>query len=170
MLYSNRDLLSPKLRTILCEALVLSHFNYCSYVYGPFLDVRDRERIQRVQNTCCRLIFGLRKYDHVSLRIRELKWLNMCERRDFLLGVFVHKIMCTRAPSYLREKLVVRNAIHNVNTRHNGALDVPRHTTAIRRKCFTCQATLSYNKISLELKELQPDNFKYNFKKYLLNK
>lgn len=50
MIYSNRYYLSQKVKTILCESLVLSRFNFADTVYGPCIDADDNRRIQVVQN------------------------------------------------------------------------------------------------------------------------
>ncbi|KAF2893916.1 hypothetical protein ILUMI_12259 [Ignelater luminosus] len=62
-LFFNRFVLSNKSRVMLCEALVLSQFNYCDVVYGPCLEQKDRLRIQRVQNSCLKFIYGKRERD-----------------------------------------------------------------------------------------------------------
>ena len=43
LLYSNRHILSRKIRKVLAESLVLSHFNYCRYVYRHFLNVIEQK-------------------------------------------------------------------------------------------------------------------------------
>ena len=62
LLRANRSILSQKLKIQLSESLVLSFFNYSDFVFGPFLSGIERARIQRVQNSCCRLVCSLRKY------------------------------------------------------------------------------------------------------------
>lgn len=66
ILYQHRYYLSIDVKLMLCNSLVLSTFMYCSTVYGPCIDGRDRKRIQRVQNACLRFVYGIRKYDHIS--------------------------------------------------------------------------------------------------------
>nr|CAH7746641.1 unnamed protein product [Callosobruchus chinensis] len=48
----------------------------------------------------------------------ELKWLRMNQRFKYNLLTFVHKILCSLIPSYLREKLIFRENIHEYNIRH----------------------------------------------------
>ena len=170
LLYSNKQILSRKLRKILVESLVLSNFNYCSFVYGPFLTIREQQKIQRVQNSCVRFIFGLRKYDHISPQFRSLSWLNMLNRRKLQFAVFIKKIMLTSSPLYLRNKLVSRADIHNVNTRHRVLLAIPRHVTALFRRGFAYQAVHMYNSFTDILKLIPSINlFKKRFKQTLLN-
>ena len=65
ILYSNRYILNFKMRKKLCESLILFIFNYCNVVYYPCLDEITKNRLQYIQNVCCRLVHGLRKYDRV---------------------------------------------------------------------------------------------------------
>ena len=155
-------------RCVLCESLVLSYFNYCSFVYGHFLNVLENRKIQRVQNSCFRFVCSLRKYDHVSNAISELNWLNMNNRRKLHFAVFVHKIMVSESPSFLKNRLIPRNATHDRNTRYNSMLSIPKHTTAIFRRCFSYQAAHTYNTLSNDLKILSPVNFNRRYKLQLL--
>ncbi|XP_031359025.1 uncharacterized protein LOC116182622, partial [Photinus pyralis] len=71
-LYSSRHILGTKHKAVLCDSLVLSRFNYCDVLYGPCLLAKDRDRIQRVQNSCLRFVFGIRKYDRISHTLPRL--------------------------------------------------------------------------------------------------
>ncbi|KAL3281363.1 hypothetical protein HHI36_004575 [Cryptolaemus montrouzieri] len=61
--YPHRKVLSKATKTTLCEALVLSHFDFCMPVYRPCLDSSDLYRLQEVQNSCLRFIHGVRKFN-----------------------------------------------------------------------------------------------------------
>ena len=168
ILYSNRFFLSKKLRTILAESQVLSHFNYCSFVYGSFLNLREQKKIQRVQNSCVRFIFGLRKFDHISHLYSELRWLDMRTRRKLHFAVFTQKIVTTSVPRYLKTKLTTRSTIHSRITRYRGQLAIPRHTTALFRRGFSYQAAHTYNTLPGHLKIISNlQHFKKKYKKML---
>lgn len=168
MLYANKHILSKRLKKMLVESLVLSHFNYCSFVYGPFLNVLEKKKIQRVQNSCCRFVCSLRKYDHITDSLRQLKWIGMSGRRDLLFAGFIHKIMVSGTPSFLYNLLVPRSSTHHRDTRYKGLFTIPKHSTALFRKCFSYQAAHTYNKLSNELKLLSPRVFKTRYRRILL--
>ena len=68
--YRHKNFLSEESKIAICETYVLCHFNYCDTVYfniASFL----KNKIQKVQNTCFRFIFGLKKYDHVSVCLEK---------------------------------------------------------------------------------------------------
>lgn len=59
----------------LWELLVLPQFNYFTSLYESTIDVETTNHIQRVQNAYIRIIDGIRKYERVSYKLTELKWL-----------------------------------------------------------------------------------------------
>ena len=168
-IYANRALLSRQLRKHLCESLVLSHFTYCDFIYFFCLDAADKKRIQRVQNSCCRIIFGLRKFDHVTCKIGELNWLRMENRVRHHLGTFIHKQISTSPPNTLTEKFVPRRNIHSVNIRNPNYLTMPLYFSALYLRSFTYNSVSLYNSVPVGLKSLKVSTFKLQYKKYLLS-
>ena len=137
MIYSNRHILSFKIKIMLCELMVLSHFSYCDFIYGPCLTQVDKLRIQKVQNSCCRLIYGIRKYDHISHKIKECGWINMEGRRNFHLSTFTHKLLtCSTSSTYLQNKFIPRTKVHTRNIRHKTTFTIPQHKTSIFHRSF----------------------------------
>lgn len=170
LIYSNRHLLNFKLKKDLCESLVLSNFNYCDFIYGPCLDLVRVNRIQKVQNSCARLIFNLRKYDHVSQSINNLSWLNMKNRRLHHLGNFVINLINEPQSSCsLKNMLTFRTQVHSVNLRNVQRLTMPHHHTALFKKSFMFNAIKLYNSLPTNLLSMNDKQFKKGFKKYLLN-
>lgn len=170
LIYSGRDILNFNLKKMLCESLVLSHFNYCDFVYGPCLDLHEQNRIQKVQNSCCRLIYGIKKYDHISHKIKEANWLNMENRRLHHLGNFVHKTLVTSKPLSIKKKFIKRSSIHSKNIRFRNKYTMPHHQTAIFRRSFIFNAISLYNSLPDDFKIFNINKFKYKYKKYLFNK
>ena len=171
VLYSNRHILNKSLRKSLCETLVLSNFTYCDYIYGFCLDLESKNRIQRVQNACVRFICGLRKFDHISHLYRDLGWLKMNERRLLHFSCFLMKTLNNPcAPNSIKERLIFRNAIHNVNIRNVKKLTMPLHTTAIFKRSFSYNAVMQYNLIPQSYLTLSLANFKQKYKTFLFNR
>ena len=167
-LYSNRFVLNFNLRKSLSESLVLSLFNYCDFLYGPCLDNTYKNRIQKVQNSCVRFIYGLKKFDHISQNIKELKWLNMVNRRILHLNVFVHKMLIHKSGNIV-DKLTQRSDIHSVNVRQKNKLTMPHHSTALFQRSFNYNAVFYYNKVPTDLKMLNVLALKNRLKAYLLD-
>lgn len=169
-LYRNKTFLSTELKKKLTETLVLSITNYADIVYGPCLDVKTADRLQKVQNNCTRLIHNLTWRDHVSNKINEMGWLNMRYRRQLHLVCFIHKLLKTKCPSYLFTKLNFRYLLHNVNVRNQLLLNVPRHRTTFFRRSFSYCCSKFYNAVPNEFKSYSHQRFKTSMYKLFLSR
>lgn len=160
LLYGSNFLLDKKTKIMLCNSLVLSHFNYGDVVYNTCLTLFDKIRIQRVQNSCARFIFHVKKYESISSKILQLGWLNMSQRRCLHSCVLYHKIICTKYPKYLYDKIEFRYNIHSLNTRGKTILSPPMHRTSIFERSFKFNIYKLYNAIPQEIKLLGMIPFK----------
>ena len=104
-------------------------------------------KIQRVQNSCMRFVFGLRKYDHISHCYEQNKTLNMENRRNLHALILMHKVTTGDAPEYLSEKIVRHQDLHNYNTRGRENIAVQRVNTSIRNNTFFIATAKYYNNI-----------------------
>lgn len=112
----------------------------------------------------------MRKYDHISSKIKELGWLNMANRRHLHLICYVHKLLSdTSQPSSLRDKFVFRAQTHSVNIRNKNMLVTPKFVTALFQRSFSYNAIKAYNNIPDEIKNLKLTIFKERVKVMLLN-
>nr|CAI5827181.1 unnamed protein product [Callosobruchus analis] len=67
-MYPHRRCMTKNIKIQLCNSLVLSHLSYASPVYARSIEVSDHNRIQRLQNSCQRFIFGI-----VSVSLTNIK-------------------------------------------------------------------------------------------------
>ena len=166
-----KNFLSKKSKITICETYVLSHFNHCDSVYINMAEFL-KNKIQKVQNTCLRFIFCLKKYDHVSHCLVTLNSLNMDERRLLHGLTLFHKITKKLAPVYLCNRIKRHTDFHNYNTRNRNNIVIEHNTTAIRHKSFFPTFTKLYNSLveELDLKNKSVVTFKSKLTKHLLNK
>ena len=128
--YKHGKVLSSKTKTRLAETYVLSQLNYCNIVTQA-MTAAQKLRIQRVQNSCVRYIFGLKKYDHITPYLKRLDTLNMEDRVKSHSLTMMHKTVNNIAPTYLSDKLTFRHNIHNHETRNRNTL-IKHKTPALR--------------------------------------
>ena len=133
--YKFRNFLSAESRFRIVETYVLSLFNYADVLFQN-ISSRLANKIQRVQNSCMRLIFDLRKYDHISHCFERDKTLNMENRRTLHSLVLMHKISLRLAPEYLSEKIVRHADLHTYHTRNRQNIAVQRVNITIRTAMF----------------------------------
>ena len=59
-----------------------------------------QRRLQAVLNAAARLVFRLRRYDHVTDALAILHWLRLPERVNFKLALMAYRVLNGMAPSY----------------------------------------------------------------------
>nr|CAH7730879.1 unnamed protein product [Callosobruchus chinensis] len=169
LIYSYRKVLNEDLKKLLCDALVLSQFNYCDVLYNSCLNNRDSSRIQILQNSCVRLICGIPRRQHLSHKYVELNWMNMSQRRILHCLVLYHKIMQNMKPGYLYEKVVFRSDVHDVNVRNKNLISPPIHNTSIFKRSFSYSIYKLYNRVPCDVKSTSASSFKEKCKALILS-
>lgn len=168
LLFQHRHVLTRNLKSMLCNSLVLSHLNFCDAVYGPCITARVAGRIQKLQNSCIRLIFGIRKYDRISYAYRQSGWLMMGDRRYLHLLCLYHKILTNKSPPYLYNKIRFRTDVHNINIRFKGKLTMPAHNTALFERSFSYLIAKYANNLSETIMSTSVNLFKQNITNHLM--
>ena len=89
------------------NALVFSKLYYCSSVWSssPACNVH---KLQYVENFAVRIIYNLRKFDHISPVLRNLRKTNLYYRDATL----TFKCMRGHAPEYFTSILVTRGSVN----------------------------------------------------------
>ena len=82
------------------RSLVLSRLDYGNSILTGITDA-NFQRLQRIQNRAVRLIFGLKRHDHISPYLANLHWLPVKERVNFKLLTIMFQCLHSSAPSYL---------------------------------------------------------------------
>ena len=109
--FDNRTLI------IIINALVFSKLFYCSSVWSN-TSQSNIAKLQAVQNFSCRIVSGSKKYDQVTLILRQLKWLSVKQHMYYCDSIMAFKCMNGLAPRYLSDQLTKRSSI---STRKTGS-------------------------------------------------
>ncbi|KYM96666.1 hypothetical protein ALC62_12662 [Cyphomyrmex costatus] len=148
LLYPFRHILSTSQKLLISQLLVISLFDYSNSIYIPALSQKLLTRVQRIQNTCLRFSFNVRKYDHISPYFSRSGWLNIRQRFILHLCCLVFRLLHSGVPRYLRNLLYFNSDLHANNTpdtRHQDSLSYPRHRTSKFKAAFSYTATKFYN-------------------------
>ena len=146
-IYEFRDSLPISTKLMLSDMIVLSTANYMDVVYGPYLTVFNICRLQKIQNSCIRFVMSLPRREHTSQHIRTSCWLTMEQRRLLHMSCLIQKILKTNTPAYLRDLMIYRREVHNVEVRNNNMLCIPQHKTEFYKNGFRYQAAHIFNKM-----------------------
>lgn len=166
-LYQSRDIMSPKLKLKLCETLILSKLSYCDIIYGFALIQDDVKRLQKIQNNCIRLSYGIRKYDHVSAGFEEAGWLRLEKIWKLHLLVNTHKIIVKKMPDYLHLRFTTFKSQSNSRTRNQNTFVIPKHSSAGFTRSFMYNSIKHYNSLPSDFKHFTILNFKKKLKEHL---
>ena len=85
-----KHLLYRKTLILVINAFVFTRLFYCSTVRSNTAK-KNTHKMQLIQNFACRVILGLKKFDHISQRLKSLGWLNVCDKLFLNNVVMVHK-------------------------------------------------------------------------------
>ena len=103
-IHQSISLLDKHTTKINMQALVLSKLDYCnSLLLGS--PEYQLDKLQCIRNMACRVIFQLRKLDHITQYLKLLHWLKIRERIAHKIAFLIHKCKNNQAPVYLQDLL-----------------------------------------------------------------
>ena len=140
------------LRTLV-TALVLARLDYGNSVLVG-LPAYLTKRLQSVLNASARLIYRLRRSDHITDALICLHWLRVSERVKFKIAVLTYKLMHGVAPSYLGPLTHVSEQLGSRRLRSAdlGRLVVPScKLSTIGPRAFSVAAPSLWNNLPLEV-------------------
>ena len=128
----------------LVVSLVHSRLDYGNFVLVR-LPVYLQRHLQSVLNTVARLVFRLRRYDHVTDALATLHWLRLPQRVDFKVAVMAFRVLHSLAPPYLNQLARVADLPSRCRLRSASShqlLVPPFRLTTVGRRTFPVAASL----------------------------
>ena len=139
-------------------ALVMTRIQYCLPVYGNGTK-KNFIRLQKILNFAARVIFGRRKFDHISDLRDQLGWMSPKTMTDHQTLVTAHKAIQRGEPEALAS-LFQHNADARVrSTRQDHLLHLPRPRLETGKRRFAYRAAALLNSFPPELVMLSPSKF-----------
>ena len=167
-IHQSRSLLDKHTTKIIVQALVLLKLHYCnSLLLGS--PEYQMDKLQHIQNMACRVIFQLRKHDHIMQYLKLLHWLKIRERIAYKIAFLIHKCKNNQAPVYLQELLPSKHHERPLRSSMTEYLnsDFCKNTHAIRSS-FSAAGPRIWNSLPLDTKtEKCTDTFKKKLKTHL---
>ena len=143
------------------NAIVLSHFDYCSLVWDNCCE-HLTDKLQKLQNRATRIITG-RTYDVNSDDVlKELNWEPLKQRYKINKTIFMHKVRNDTLPSSLTNifnlKLMIGMTCEIITTitdlrNNNNNYVLGKSKTNFIKKSFTYSAASLWNGLSNAAKE-----------------
>ena len=143
-MYRIKRLLDRKTLILVINVFVFTRFFYCSTVWSNTAK-KNTPELQLIQNFACRIVLGLKKFDHISQGLKLLGWLNVCDKLFPNDIVMVHKCINNLAPHYLPTLFNSRFSISKRSTRNNFDLDLPKCRLATGQCSFAFHRSKGFN-------------------------
>ena len=163
--YRFKHFLNKDSKKLIILTYVLSQFNYSSIILQNLTKFQC-DKIQKFQNNCARFILNLKKFDHISEGLTEIKFLKMAKIRELQSLVLMHKICQNMAPTYLCERISYRVSHHSHNTRSKFNIHIKHSRTNFGKYSFFNYIANKYNNISQTL-NLNTNTSVFSFKSKL---
>ena len=112
------------------------------------------KKLQKVQNAAVRLIFQLKKFDHISEHMKELHWLPVFYRIRFKILLLTYKAINDLGPTYLKELLIWKIPKRSLRSSNDILLTIP--ITKLKTygdRSFKAAAPKLWNSLPKEIRE-----------------
>ena len=163
--YLDEDTLSM----VVCNH-VISRLDYCNSLYYGLPNYLLK-KLQNVQNRAARLIKKIKLRDRITPALMDLHWLPIKARIEFKICVLTYKSLKYSEPKYLYDHLKPYELHTPMNLRHSDdkhRLQLPRTYNKIGDRSFSSCAPKLYNKLSVQLKDIDSvKSFKKKLKTFL---
>lgn len=135
------------------KTIITPHFEYCSTVLYNINETSYRE-LQLCQNRAMRAIIRCNIFTPIRVMLDTLQFLNVRERIQVNVYVFIWNMIRGVVPEYLTGKLRLRNEIHNYNIRYNTHFHVEMRRTVNAQRDLFCNGLNMYNKLPEAIKNV----------------
>ena len=153
------------------RSLVLSRLDYCNALLGG-LNNRQLDRLQRVQNSAARVIYGVRQREHITPSLRRLHWLPIRMRIMFKICTYMFKAIHGLGPEYINCFVERYMPVRALRSSCNGILlkvTVPRK--AIGQSSFSVAGPHMWNDLPIDVRSAQSVMmFRKHLKTYLFRR
>ena len=144
------------------HALVHSRLDYCNsaLVRLPWSLV---QQLQSVLNSAARLVFGLKRFDHITPALMDLHWLPYPQRITYKLCMIMFKCLRGSAPAYLADYCTSTSLVPGrsaLRSAAHGDIVVPSHPTDWDLRSFAVAGPSSWNALPVGLR---PSSFGFRY-------
>ena len=154
--YLNRvkNTLDQKSRILLISALIFSHLNYCSSIWGKWREKLQYE-VQKCINFAAKVASDGKylKRDYVTTLLRDLKWINFNSTLQLNGASFMYKNQYVSADSNVKKiNIDVRNKVSQRITRNGSDVHIDYRRTAVGQKAVSVSGAKLWNLIPINIR------------------
>jgi len=148
---------------------VLIFFDYCNALLTG-MSKSNFNKLQRVQNTLALVVLCQRKYEHITLALKELHWLPVQYRIAFKTATWVYSIKNTGHPAYLCHILQDYVPFRTLRSSSRNFIFKSIVGTTLASRGFKHSAAAACNDLPDDIRDVKSINiFKRKLKTHLCN-
>ena len=162
-----RKILPEKTKILLYNTIVTPHFSYADVVWNG-CSKGNAKKLQTAQNFAVRIIKNKSKRDSAEQILKDMKFLNLKEKRQVHEGVFIKKALLNKLSQNITNQYLEYLPNENTRQAETGKLNIPKHRTATFKNSPLYRTIKVLNSIPSTINEIQPKPFKNQYQKYLI--
>ena len=144
--------LNDEQTNIAAHAFITSKLDYGNALLGGVPKYLVK-KLQSVQNAAARVVTKTGKYDHISDKLRDLKWLPVKYRILYKLNLLTWKVLNGQSPDYLSEMISERDVDIDLRSGNTKVLNVPKtKLKTMGDRAFSVIAPKTWNQLPKELR------------------
>ena len=125
-------------------------------------------KLQRVQNTLARVVLKVRKFDHITPTLKELRWLPVKHRVTFQIATLTFKTLKFGQPTYLRDLINIYEPTRTLRSSSQQLISKNRTRTVVATRAFKHSSSAIWNNLPVFIRGCNSvDNFKHKLKTHL---
>jgi len=136
-----------KVRMLLAKTFLLPTLLFGCEIYANCDSIR-KERLNVLFNDIARYIYGIKRNDHISGYAKQIYGITFKNYLNLRVLSMLHKIIYTKEPSYLYNRLKFSRSTRNNNLIH------PLHNTLIAERQFFVYSARLWNLLSTDLQRI----------------
>ena len=143
-------------KTLVCS-LILPKFDYCNTLLAA-IPQQHIDKLQKAQNSACRLIFKAKKYDHIQPLMQQIHWLSISSRINYkTANLCFNSFTDPHFPVYLSELLTPYIPTRQLRSSiDNRTLTIPRtRTKTIGDRSFSFHAPTFWNQLPSHIRHCE---------------
>ena len=147
-------MLDQKSRILLINALIFSHLNYCSSIWGKCSEKLQHE-VQKCINFVAKVASNGKyfKRDHVTPLLRDLKWINFNSILRLNEAPFIYKNLYVSADSNVKKiNFDLWNKVSQRITRNGSDVHIDFRRTAVGQKAVSVSGVKLWNSITMNIR------------------
>lgn len=147
-LWSVQHFIPIHIRSIIAKSYLVSRLLYCCEIYTN-CDSTHKAKLKVVTNDIARFVYGVKRHESISSFVNEFYGMSCDKLLDYRCLIALHKIIYTREPIYLYERL------HFCQSARSNCIIPPRSKYLVSDRQFFVHTVRLWNALPLNLRNIQ---------------